>query len=47
MLSVLAKEYEVPFYVVAPTSTIDFDIETGDEIIIEERITPKLPTWKA
>lgn len=37
MLSVLAKEYEVPFYVVAPTSTIDFDIETGDEIIIEER----------
>ena len=37
MLSVLAKEYGVPFYVVAPTSTIDFDIETGDEIIIEER----------
>ncbi len=37
MLSVLAKVYGVPFYVVAPTSTIDFDIETGDEIIIEER----------
>jgi len=37
MLSVLAKEYGVPFYVVAPTSTIDFDIETGDEIVIEER----------
>ena len=37
MLSVLAKEYNVPFYIVAPTSTIDFSIETGDEIVIEER----------
>lgn len=37
MLSVLAKEYNVPFYIVAPTSTIDFDIKTGDEIVIEER----------
>ena len=37
MLSVLAKEYDVPFYVVAPTSTIDFSIESGDEIVIEER----------
>ena len=37
MLSVLAKEYDVPFYVVAPTSTIDFSIESGDEIVIEKR----------
>ncbi|MCD4819305.1 MAG: S-methyl-5-thioribose-1-phosphate isomerase [Candidatus Cloacimonetes bacterium] len=37
MLSVVAKVYNVPFYVVAPTSTIDFDIESGSEIIIEER----------
>lgn len=37
MLSVLAKEYKVPFYIVAPTTTIDFDIETGKEIEIEER----------
>ncbi len=37
MLSVVAKAYNVPFYIVAPTSTIDFDIETGDEIEIEER----------
>lgn len=37
MLSVLAKEYIVPFYIVAPTTTIDFDIETGKEIEIEER----------
>lgn len=37
MLSVLAKVYNVPFYIVAPISTIDFDIKTGDEIVIEER----------
>lgn len=37
MLSVVAKEYNVPFYIVAPTTTIDFDIESGEEIEIEER----------
>lgn len=37
MLSTIAKVYNVPFYIVAPTSTIDFEIETGKEIQIEER----------
>ncbi|WP_202906873.1 S-methyl-5-thioribose-1-phosphate isomerase [Abyssisolibacter fermentans] len=37
MLSVIAKQYNVPFYIVAPVTTIDFDIETGEEIDIEER----------
>ncbi|WP_283410631.1 S-methyl-5-thioribose-1-phosphate isomerase [Anoxynatronum buryatiense] len=37
MLSVLAKTYNVPFYVVAPTTTIDFDMVSGSEIVIEER----------
>ncbi|HWR60123.1 MAG TPA: S-methyl-5-thioribose-1-phosphate isomerase [Clostridia bacterium] len=37
MLSVVAKVYDVPFYVVAPTSTIDFSIESGKQINIEER----------
>lgn len=37
MLSVLAKEFGVPFYIVAPMSTIDFDIADGGEIEIEER----------
>ncbi|NLM05716.1 MAG: S-methyl-5-thioribose-1-phosphate isomerase [Tissierellia bacterium] len=37
MLSIVAKEYKVPFYIAAPSSTIDFDIETGKEIEIEER----------
>ncbi|MCR4432293.1 MAG: S-methyl-5-thioribose-1-phosphate isomerase [Tepidanaerobacteraceae bacterium] len=37
MLSVVAKVYGVPFYIAAPTSTIDFDIDTGKDIKIEER----------
>lgn len=37
MLSVVAKVYNVPFYIVAPTSTIDFSTESGDQIHIEER----------
>ncbi len=36
-LSLLAKAHNIPFYVVAPTSTIDRGITRGDEIIIEER----------
>lgn len=37
MLSALAKVYKVPFYVAAPTSTIDYEMASGDEIEIEER----------
>lgn len=37
MLSVVAKVYNVPFYIVAPTSTIDRETETGKGIHIEER----------
>ncbi len=36
-LAVLAKENGVPFYVAAPTSTIDLSLSSGDEIPIEER----------
>ncbi len=36
-LAVLAKEHGIPFYVAAPTSTIDFSIASGDSIPIEER----------
>jgi S-methyl-5-thioribose-1-phosphate isomerase len=35
--AVLARENGVPFYVAAPTSTIDFECPTGDAIPIEER----------
>jgi methylthioribose-1-phosphate isomerase len=36
-LAVLCKEHGIPFYVAAPLSTIDFAIESGAEIPIEER----------
>jgi len=36
-LAVLAGENKVPFYVAAPTSTIDISLKSGDEIPIEER----------
>jgi len=36
-VAVLAKENGIPFYVAAPTSTLDLAIASGDEIPIEER----------
>ncbi len=36
-ISVLAKTHNIPFYVAAPLSTIDFDCPDGDSIPIEER----------
>jgi methylthioribose-1-phosphate isomerase len=36
-LAVLARENKVPFYVAAPTSTIDLSVRSGDDIPIEER----------
>ena len=36
-LAVLAGRHGVPFYVVAPTSTVDLETPTGAEIPIEER----------
>lgn len=36
-LAVLAKHHGVPFYVVAPMSTLDYAMESGDEIEIEQR----------
>lgn len=36
-LAVLARENRIPFYVVAPTSTLDLTRATGEDIPIEER----------
>jgi len=36
-ISVLAKTHNIPFYVAAPISTIDFDCPGGEAIPIEER----------
>ncbi len=37
MKAVVAKENRVPFYVAAPTSTVDLDLVSGAKIPIEER----------
>lgn len=36
-VAVLAKYYGIPFYVLGPYSTVDFNCKSGDDIIIEER----------
>lgn len=36
-LAVMAMYHGIPFYVAAPTSTVDFEMETGREIPIEQR----------
>ena len=36
-LAVLAKEHGIPFYVAAPTTTVDPNLSSGDQIPIEQR----------
>jgi methylthioribose-1-phosphate isomerase len=36
-LAVLAKWHQIPFYVAAPTSTLDLSLDSGKDIPIEER----------
>lgn len=36
-VAVLAKRHDIPFYVAAPTSTVDLETASGDDIPIEER----------
>ena len=36
-VAILAEAHGIPFYVAAPTSTLDFALKTGDEIPIEQR----------
>jgi len=35
--AIVAKEYGIPFYVAAPTSTFDLECKSGKDIIIENR----------
>lgn len=44
MLSVIAKTYQIPFYVAAPVSTIDFGMDSGKDIDIEERDEDEVTT---
>lgn len=36
-LAIMARHFQIPFYVAAPRSTIDCITKTGDDISIEER----------
>jgi methylthioribose-1-phosphate isomerase len=37
VVATVARHYNIPFYVCAPTSTIDMNTKTGDDIVIEQR----------
>ncbi len=43
-VAILAKHYGIPFYVCAPSSTIDMDTACGDDIPIEERNPEEVTT---
>ncbi len=36
-VAILAKHFDIPVYIACPSSTIDFETETGEGIVIEER----------
>ncbi len=36
-LAIVAKYHDIPFYVASPMKTIDFELSSGDQIVIEER----------
>lgn len=43
-LAIVAKHYGIPFYVMCPTSTLDFDCSTGEDIPIELRDGQEIKT---
>ncbi len=44
-LSILAKHYGIPFYVLAPSTTIDTTIADGSAIVIEERTADEVRSF--
>jgi methylthioribose-1-phosphate isomerase len=43
-VALCAQAHQIPFYVAAPLSTIDFDLQDGSQIPIEERDNAELHT---
>lgn len=41
-LAIAAKYHGIPFYVAAPSSSCDLRLETGQQIVIEERPSQEL-----
>ena len=44
-LALLCREHGVPFYVAAPTSTVDRDTPDGSSVVIEERSADEVTTF--
>ncbi|HBG27391.1 MAG: S-methyl-5-thioribose-1-phosphate isomerase [Planctomycetes bacterium GWF2_41_51] len=44
-LSVLAKFHNIPFYIAAPSSTFDLQIQTGNDIPIEQRAADEVSNF--
>ncbi|MCH7705574.1 MAG: S-methyl-5-thioribose-1-phosphate isomerase [Chloroflexi bacterium] len=44
-LAVLAHEFDIPFYVAAPTSSVDLSLASGDQIPLEERDPEEVTLW--
>ena len=44
-VAVLARAHSLPFYVAAPTTTIDLSLETGSDVPIEERSADEVLTF--
>jgi methylthioribose-1-phosphate isomerase len=45
-LALAARAHGIPFYVAAPTSTLDPDTPSGSAIPIEERVADEVTTWR-
>ena len=43
-VAILAKHYGIPFYVLGPSSTVDLNCPTGEDIVIELRDADEIRT---
>ncbi len=44
-VAILAKHFKIPFYIAAPSTTVDITTRTGRDIPIEERNTDEVTNW--
>ena len=44
-LAIAAKFHNIPFYIAAPSSTFDFNLKNGNQIIIEERDSKEIKEY--
>jgi methylthioribose-1-phosphate isomerase len=44
-VAILAKHFNIPFYIAAPSTTVDIATRTGRDIPIEERNTDEITDW--